>query len=1061
MTDSSSPQDSPAPSGGPASPRGSSQRSVGSAIDSAWDSFEEAWNGGQRPRIEDFLSRVPDEEQWEMLRALVKLEWALREQSAESPKTEEYRERFPQFDEQLLREFGESSCESPYGQQLGDYRLLERLGGGGMGDVYKAEHVRLSKTVALKVLASRALGDPHAIARFENEMRLIGRLNDHENLVRASDAREENGIHFLVMEYVDGVDLEQLVRRTGPLNFNVACELIRQAAVGLQHVHEHGLVHRDIKPSNLILNSSGRVKILDLGLARLQSSNPEATRLTQPGFALGTVDYMAPEQWDDSGSVDIRADIYSLGCTMYYLLTGSAPYSGPELSSIKKKLMAHAAAPVPSVIERRPECPEEIDWTIKKLLAKEADERVDAPGEVAEAVQTFASTKAVSVLLSTQLSARPSSHIGTDVLVKSALTDTEGKLARKLAPTMAGMAVDGGSRGFSRRRFAGVMAGLLVVLAGAAALFFQGPKVHPLRADLGALPGLNGDWWFDETPWYTPGIRSELMKAVDAREPLVGDRSPLKVLEAARGADTGTLYADLRRMARPLTVRLPTKERDITGELIAIDPAMHDQGEYLDLIGPIADELSEREDLSATEMHLFAVLQHKLGRAKQEDVQAAYQRALDLYQQEGQGELYALCASDLARYCFARKQYGRAVRCFEDGAAHFVAAQGEAGETSLAPAWRMAAICLQADAQRRRGYADKALSLLKSAEKIKGLEKGHPLHAYVHEREAWAHLDLWELEEAIGEFMKADKLRGKQEDEATKVRRFWIQQGIAMATHFVGDQDEALWLYKELAEKIRAELNPQGKGFSVAGQALSPHARSVFRGRQPNVYERWADALLFGRKPDYAEAARKLEFAQHEAEEVGFARQGDPRAPYLYVIQYKRLIAELELLDGRDVAPILKRFQQLESQEIVSLSEGKQRSIVDFPRELARAVISLKTDDVDFRQTGFVELRKLLDDEKVKAGKVSRSNLDVVLLAIETMAKSEQLDSKALARAARRLYQVYQATQKPEVGARQLDIYLGRYFDSVLAAITDHGYEEGDLLHAEYEKLRQARDQMD
>lgn len=1012
-----------------------SQRSVGSAIDLAWDEFEEAWTEGRQPRIEDFLSRVPEEERWEMLRALVKLEWALREKDGGQPIAESYRERFPEFDQQILREFGESTSEAPYGQQLGDYRLLERLGGGGMGDVYKAEHVRLSKTVALKVLASRALGDPHAIARFENEMRLIGRLEDHENLVRASDAREENGIHFLVMEYVDGVDLEQLVRRIGPLNFSVACELIRQAAVGLQHVHEHGLVHRDIKPSNLILNSSGRVKILDLGLARLQTSNPEATRLTRPGFALGTVDYMAPEQWDDSGTVDIRADIYSLGCTMYYLLAGSAPYSGPQLSSIKKKLMAHAAAPVPSIVQRRPECPEELDWTLQKLLAKEADERIDSPGEVAEAVRSFASSNSLKRMLNTESLARTSGQGGTDVVLKSALTDTEGKLAHKLAPTI-GTATPASSWGnFSRRRFALVAAGALGLAAAALAFVASRDAApHPLRADLGALPGVNGGWWFDEAPWYSPGIRNEMMKAVDQKEALIGDRSPLKVLEAARGADTTGLYADLRRMARPLVSRLPAGERHIAGHLIEIDPAKHDEADFRLQLRPIVDKLEKRDDLSATETHLYAVLQHKLGEADAEQIQETYRSALASYEESGQKELYALCAADLGRFCCDMKRYPDSFSWFDEGESR-----------TRSPAWRVAVCCQKADAKRRCGYAyvDDALPFLNAAEAIEGLDKQHPLRAYIHERRAWAHLDKWQLNRAISEFNSAAALRKKQRGAQTRVHLFWIQQGIAMAHHYLGDQPQALAEYTALSNEIDSELKRQGS--SIASDTLSVHLESEFKQRRPNIFERWADAHLFGAEPDYGQAVFYLTEAREKAQEEGFA--SDRRAPHLFAIEYKLLIVQLlagreSAKDGRQTPEQRKQaLNQVRGQfdrlllEETKLS-SKQRKVSEFARELARAVIALDVldlgiEDEQVRNHGFDGLRTLLNGQNVIDGKVSRRDLDMLLLAIETLATSGHLTGGSLANVAQRLRQ---AAAKP-YDSGEMDDYLLRYFVNVEDAV--------------------------
>ncbi len=215
---------------------------------------------------------------------------------------------------------GEAPAGRPVGSTslehtlLGEYRILKELGRGGMGTVYRAIHTRLDRPVALKVLPPERMADPRAVARFEREMKAVGRLS-HPNIVQATDARSIEGRHILVMEYVEGHDLTEVVARRGALRVPDACEAVRQAALGLQYAHEHGLVHRDIKPSNLMLTPQGVVKILDLGLARFQmeADQPEGAGLTAAHQAMGTPDYMAPEQVSDVHSVDIRADAGAKG----------------------------------------------------------------------------------------------------------------------------------------------------------------------------------------------------------------------------------------------------------------------------------------------------------------------------------------------------------------------------------------------------------------------------------------------------------------------------------------------------------------------------------------------------------------------------------------------------------------------------------------------------------------------------------------------------------------------------------------------------------------------------
>ncbi|MBC8869042.1 MAG: serine/threonine protein kinase [Planctomycetes bacterium] len=272
---------------------------------------------------------------------------------------------------------------------LGEYQLLERIGRGGMGTVYKALHTNLQRLVALKAISDDLTRKPDAIARFYREMQAIGRLN-HPNIVQAHDAREIEDRAVLVMEFVEGASWADLVRDGQALAIADACELVRQAAIGLDYAHQRGLVHRDIKPSNLMLNTHGQVKILDLGLALLQDVQAQASgELTGSGQIMGTPEYMAPEQCDDSHRVDHRADIYSLGATLYKLLSGEAPFGGERYNTPAKKLVALTSeAPTP-IQERRDEVPPELAAVLHRMLARDPDDRYPDPAAVASALAPF------------------------------------------------------------------------------------------------------------------------------------------------------------------------------------------------------------------------------------------------------------------------------------------------------------------------------------------------------------------------------------------------------------------------------------------------------------------------------------------------------------------------------------------------------------------------------------------------------------------------------------------------------------------------------------------------
>jgi serine/threonine protein kinase len=281
--------------------------------------------------------------------------------------------------------------------QLGPYLLQEQIGKGGAGTVYKAIHTALQRVVALKVLAEQP-DDPILISRFRREMRIVGQLN-HPNIVRPTDAGRINGIHYLAMDFIEGIDLYRLVDTLGQLPIPDACELARQAALGLQHAHEHGLVHRDVKPPNLMLDRSGTVKILDLGIARCRTAHPDDEGLTIHGEVIGTVDYLAPEQAADAASADVRADIYGLGCTLYHLVAGQPPFSGPDYESAPAKLLGHKMDPAPAIRSVRPEAPAALEAVLERMLAKDPAHRYATPAEAAAALEPLAQGRDLPGLL--------------------------------------------------------------------------------------------------------------------------------------------------------------------------------------------------------------------------------------------------------------------------------------------------------------------------------------------------------------------------------------------------------------------------------------------------------------------------------------------------------------------------------------------------------------------------------------------------------------------------------------------------------------------------------------
>ena len=276
---------------------------------------------------------------------------------------------------------------------LGKYKLLDHLGTGGMSSVYLAEHTLMQRLRAIKVLPKNRVGDSSYLARFYREAQATASL-DHPNIVRAFDLDHQDDRHYLVMEYVQGRDLLSIVQEEGPLDYEAAANFIAQAAEGLNYAHEQGLIHRDVKPANLLVNQFGVVKILDLGLALICTDDAASLTLLHNENVIGTADYLAPEQALNSHAVDPRADIYGLGGTLYFALTGHPPFSAGTLA---QRIAKHQTEVPPSILVDRPDCPRELLDTCAKMLQKKPEDRFQSCREVAELLECWLASRGLPV----------------------------------------------------------------------------------------------------------------------------------------------------------------------------------------------------------------------------------------------------------------------------------------------------------------------------------------------------------------------------------------------------------------------------------------------------------------------------------------------------------------------------------------------------------------------------------------------------------------------------------------------------------------------------------------
>ncbi len=346
-----------------------------SLIDRLCDEFEEAWRANQRPRIEEYLTRVGDKQRSHLQEELLGLQHYWQDQQTDA----------------LEDNAAVQASASLISQQVGKYRIVREIDRGGMGCVYEAEHIHMQRRVAVKMISKQLLGSREAARRFRREVLATAKLS-HPNIVTAHDADEVDGQLFLVMELVEGENLRATVKRRGPLPVADAIDWVMQAAQALQYAHNNGVIHRDVKPSNLILSPGGVIKLLDLGLARVQQSMANSYEetgkydITNSECALGTVDFMAPEQAFDPKNIDVQADIYGLGCTLFYLVTGRIMFEGDTPVA---KIVAHRDQPPPSMRTFRADIPAGLGPLFDRMVAKKPSDRYTSMDEVLQELQAL------------------------------------------------------------------------------------------------------------------------------------------------------------------------------------------------------------------------------------------------------------------------------------------------------------------------------------------------------------------------------------------------------------------------------------------------------------------------------------------------------------------------------------------------------------------------------------------------------------------------------------------------------------------------------------------------
>ncbi len=896
-------------------------------IDKLCDQFETDLRQGIPVSIEDVLAKTPVQQRERLLRELLEIELELAAQQPEKDGEshtqpilalrDSLKQRFPDQQE-LIDSIVQRVAKL---RQIGDYEILEELGHGGMGIVFKARQQLLNQTVAIKVLSQTLLDDGQAVARFRREMQLIGRLN-HPNIVRALNAGTAQegpweGSHYLVMEFIDGITLQKLgnlrhknmmpgtmlpnkvthesathktshdgdseptaLFQIDPQSpptylagspagfpFAAACEVIRQAALGLQHAHEFGLVHRDIKPANLMVGHDGVVKLLDLGLGKFLDEHRtpgEHTSLTLEGTTIGTIDYISPEQCENAGDVDIRADIYSLGCTFFFLLTGKPLYSGSRYDTTRKKLMAHIVGDIPKLRSVIPDAPPELEALFEKMLAKDPEERFSTPVEVADALTPFASFDALLAMMEVKTldGSRSLSYPTKTSVTKTQIHHPNPKLSRRVLALYLVAAISGltavsfslhqfftKSNRISKEQFQNLLnereaKDAEILLAS-------------VRTDLTMLPGLNGQWWFDEIPWYLPPVRSLLSQKITSAKKgteLLGEDPKFYY-----ASDISKAEAQLWNIVQKILAELPEHQQNIVQKIHDFQTQGLEFSSEEKCYQECLDLLSSASE--AGDLHTRALLEHRLALLRNDRDLAknaasryaesvrGYENSLTDLRADDAARfrlLTILCKSDAARLeSFASGNADQAIQKFEDVLANRLPGDrvGTLFRTELNLAY--GALCTKSGKFNDTLFKD-ALSWLERAKL-----NLHPFVAICYEKYAWSLLAQWKLAEARDLFARATGTRFAilQSGHAfTQIRILEDLYGSALTNRYRGDTNLALQEFRDTLKRIQDHLAklPSDRGsLSPSEQKRTETFRAELLLQSAKIREGLADCTLF------------------------------------------------------------------------------------------------------------------------------------------------------------------------------------------------------------------------
>ena len=1129
-----------------------SDHSISVLIDRICDEFEQSWKLGRPTTIEQQLRKVSPGDRSALFRELLEIEIEIRSARNDEFNVGEYLDRFPQEAELTDLIFRKIVRR----KKLGDYELLDEIGHGGMGIVYRGRQVFLDQTVAVKVLSQHYHSDAHVVSRFRREMRMIGGLH-HPNIVQALNAGESGGTLYLVMEFVDGYSLHQLVKKTGnsppkredsedwsdnhvlgkaektgevstdrwasnpslatlsPPSFSfplgAAAEVIRQAAFGLEHAFEQGLVHRDIKPANLMVTKNGIVKILDLGLGKFRAENrfteSREAALTQFGATMGTVDYMAPEQWENATGVDIRADIYSLGCTLFFMLTGRAPFDTEGPGSQRKKLLAHLEGDIPNIEDIRSDCPLEFAEIVRKMVAKEPEERFQTPKELFQAIAPFANLDELKSVIATVPVSFESSTESTPAYRTSnedtihgqnwtgSRTQRQSFGSRTDYPASLEYLVQTERfRSTANSFWYSYKPGLLALLCALISFFiFRGfndsataplsivppegsistarnphegqteqitpnpgsditdkpngshaqrpgnttennspanpsvPTFNEVLCDLVELPGLGGQWWFVEMPWFLPFVRENLPEVLlqDNSDVFSISRQMLKNETETPWLPTLTLpYLDpnvgkaqesLWILSGYVSKDFPDhKKKLLEGLYQSFDKRLEKEemvNVFRNLLSGYETSLAllPKEEQTASDFHTIALLMHRISQQSSDQTlvpkaKDAYKTAIEKYTQQAieadaapdavraktLRQLQLVCLSDAARLSFWADA-DNDIGAFANEATRILTLKDvDKSDLFKIEFYTTFGDYCSAASKNNDQLFEMATDVLNQS-RIAATD--HPLRAYISERLAWSLIDQCKFKEAEEQFSNSLRFRKNNLDRSNNpfaaIYVYHNQHGLAITKRYLGDIEGAKIQFEDVVNKVETALKRTDFNGSVQQRYFSS-----MNERLSNSLERYGDCTLYGGAASFGTRFSRVSASdmKQTAELYERSRTAAVSKAVWYVMSSKLAIIKSMSGTPEETKTILDELTK-EAPKIVFGSDQRRATMM---RDVAGFVYQLKLSEQEKNQEKIAEslsaLRRFLlqfDSESSNELRYRREPLEIQLFCAELLIASK------------------------------------------------------------------------